>query len=97
MKKTRKRYTAEDKENALKYYLIGLNLYEVSKLTDVNFETLTKWQKKYSWTSQKEPENIKRKAYDLYKAGKSYNEISNLLKKSNATIWRYIKEIENKS
>lgn len=95
MKKTRKSYTAQDKESALRYYLIGLNLHEVSKLTDVNFETLTKWQKKYSWTSQKEPENIKTKAYEFYKAGKSYDEICKTLKKSKATIWRYIKEIEN--
>lgn len=91
--KKRTRYTTEQKEQARKYYLMGLNLHEVSKLLDgCPVRTLEKWQQAEKWTELKEPENITVKALQLHKAGKSYSEISEILKISRVTVWRYIKE-----
>lgn len=94
MNKKRNHYSDEVKQNALRYYLIGLNLFEVSKLTDVPARTLEKWQKKYSWTDLKNIGNIKTRAYDLKKGGCTYDEISETLKISRATAFKYVKEIE---
>lgn len=93
--KQRNTYTADIKEKARKYYLMGLNMQEVSKLTDgIPPRTLEKWQAAGKWCDLKGLENIKVRAYDLHCAGKSYAEISELLKINRVTIWRYIKETE---
>lgn len=88
-------HSEEVKQNALRYYLIGLNLFEVSKLTDVSTRTLEKWQKKYGWKDLKNLSNIKQRAYDLKKGGCTYDEISELLKIAKTTAHKYVKEVEH--
>jgi Fic family protein len=88
----RNRYSIEDKEKARKYYLMGLNLKEISKLlNDCPVRTIEKWQKTGSWTDLKKAENIQMKTLELHESGKSYAEIAEILKISRVTVWRYIK------
>jgi len=94
---TRNRYTAGQRSEAKRYYLIGLNLQEISKLLDnIPFRTLEKWQALDKWTALKGIENIKKQALRLSEAGKSYNEIAELLNISRVTVWRYLKEAKEK-
>lgn len=91
--KSRNKYTADHKEKARKYYLMGLNLNEVSKLLDgCPVRTLEKWQQAENWTKLKQAENIKIKTMELQESGKSYTEIAQILEISRVTVWRYIKE-----
>ena len=91
--KQRNKYTLEHKENARKYYLMGLNLHEISKLLDnCPVRTLEKWQQSDKWTELKQPESIKFRTLELHESGKSYSEIAEILKISRVTVWRYIKE-----
>lgn len=94
--KQRNKYTSEQKENARRYYLMGLNMYEISKLLDgCPVRTLEKWQQSEKWTDLKQTENIKVRTLELHESGKSYLEISDLLKISKTTVWRYIKEAKD--
>ncbi len=91
--KQRNKYTTAHRETARKYYLMGLNLHEVSKLLDgCPVRTLEKWQKSDKWTELKQPENIKFRTLELQESGKSYTEIAKILQISRVTVWRYIKE-----
>lgn len=92
-RKERNSYTAEHRENARKYYLMGLNLTEISKLLNgCPVRTLEKWQAAERWTELKHTPEIKSRAMELHRGGKSYNEIADLLKISRVTVWRYIKQ-----
>jgi len=89
----RNKYTAEHREKARKYYLLGLNLSEISKLLDgVPVRTLEKWQTADKWTAIKEVESIKTRALQLQEAGKTYQEIAELLQVNRTTVWRYVKQ-----
>ena len=91
--KQRNKYTFGDKATAKKYYLMGLNLQEVSKLMDgIPVRTLEKWQQSEKWTAIKEVQPIKVRALELHDAGHSYNEIAETLKINRVTVWRYLKE-----
>lgn len=90
----RTKYTIEEIENARKYYLMGLNLYEVSKLTDISVRMLKKYRLKYNWKEISKKGNIKERAYDLKQKGSTYDEISDLLKITKRTVFKYVKEIE---
>mgnify|MGYP001159341682 CR=1 FL=1 len=90
---TRNKYTAEDREKARKYYIMGLNLHEISKLLDgCSVRTLEKWQNSERWTDLKQPQKSKIRALELSEAGYSYKEIAKMLKISSITVWRYIKQ-----
>ncbi len=99
-KKTTKRatvqrntYTAEHTTKARKYYLMGLNLQEISKLMDnIPVRTLEKWQIREHWTDFKEAEPLKDRALSLQRAGRSYSEIADLLKINRTTVWRWLKQ-----
>ena len=89
----RNKYTFGDRATAKRYYLMGLNLQEVSKLMDgVPVRTLEKWQQSEKWTAIKEVQPLKLRALELHEAGRSYNEIAETLKISRVTVWRYLKE-----
>jgi transposase-like protein len=89
---TRNKYTAEQREKAIKYYLLGLNMQEISKLLDsLPIRTLEKWQLLYKWTALKNLKPIKLRALELKESGKSMQEISDILKISRITVWRYTK------
>ncbi len=89
----RNSYTPEQRSEARRYYLLGLNLQEISKLTDnTPVKTLEKWQTLDQWTALKNIESVKKQALRLSEAGKSYNEIAEILKISRVTVWRYIKQ-----
>lgn len=88
----RNSYTANEREKARKYYLMGLNMQEISKLLDgLPVRTLEKWQTVEQWTALKNCKPIKQRALELKQSGKSLNEISKILKISRITIWRYTK------
>lgn len=95
--KQRNTYTLDDKAKAKKYYLIGLSLVEVGKLTDTPFRTIEKWYLAENWKSQREITAIKTKANDLFNSGMSYKEIALTLGKSQTTIFRYLKAVRNES
>ncbi|BDX39315.1 hypothetical protein CYCD_26700 [Tenuifilaceae bacterium CYCD] len=89
----RNKYTIEHKEKARKYYLMGLNLAEISKLLDgCPVRTIEKWQQAEKWADIKKHKNIKLRALELKHNGKTYNEIGEMLKISEVTVWRYIKD-----
>lgn len=89
----RKSYTAEHRENARKYYLMGLNLTEIGKLLDgCPVRTLEKWQARERWTELKHTPEIKTRTLELHRGGKTYSEIAEILKISRVTVWRYLKQ-----
>lgn len=91
----RNRYTADDRERARKYYLMGLNLHEISTLLgNCPTRTLEAWQKADGWTKLKELSNIEVRAYELNQGGKTYKEIAALLEISEVTVWRYVKKVK---
>ena len=97
-KPTRKTYTAADRENARRYYLMGLNLTEIGKLLDgCPVRTLEKWQKTEQWTKLKQLENIETRALQLHQAGRTYKEIGGLLQISAPTVWRYINKAKQRN
>ncbi len=88
----RNKYTPDQREKALKYYLLGLNMIEISKLLDgLPIRQLEKWQMIHQWTALKNCKPIKQRALELKQSGKSTKEISEILKISSVTIWRYTK------
>ncbi len=90
--KQKNKYTLEHKEKARKYYLMGLNLHEVSKLLDgCPVRTIEKWQQAEKWTEIKNLVNIQFRVKELFESGKTYQEICDLLKIGPTTVWRYIK------
>ena len=93
----RKSYTLDDKAKAKKYYLIGLSLLEIGKITDTPFRTVEKWYIAEKWKTQRETTPIKVKANDLYNSGLSYIKISLMLGKSKSTISRYLKSVRNEA
>lgn len=95
--KKRNTYTLDDKAKAKKYYLIGLTLLEVGKITDTPFRTIEKWYIAENWKGQREITAIKKKANDLFVSGMSYKEIALTLGKSQSTISRYLKAVRNES
>ncbi|MBF7091126.1 helix-turn-helix domain-containing protein [Flavobacterium sp. ALJ2] len=95
--KQRNSYTLDDKAKAKKYYLIGLSLLEVGKLTDTPFRTVEKWYIAENWKNQRETTPIKTKANDLFNAGMSYKQIAATLGKSQSTISRYLKTVRNET
>lgn len=91
--KHRNKYSLEQKDKARKYYLLGLNLQEISKLLDgCPVRTIEKWQQSEKWTELKSPQNIKFRVKELQASGKTYKEIANMLQISRVTVWRYIKQ-----
>jgi hypothetical protein len=93
----RNTYTAEQREKALKYYLMGLNMEEISKLLDgCPVRTLEKWQATGQWTNLKNCKPIKIRALEMKNAGKTKKEICTTLKISSVTAWRYIKEAKER-
>jgi transposase len=94
-KQTRNSYSLETKATAKRYYLIGLNLNEISKLVDAPVRTIEKWQISENWRDQRETTEIQKKAYELFTSGKKYKEIAKILNLSTATIWRYLKKVKN--
>lgn len=93
----RNSYTLDEKAKAKKYYLIGLSLVEVGKITDTPFRTIEKWYIAENWKTQRDTTPIKIKANDLFNAGKSYKEIADILGKSQSTISRYLKKVRNEN
>jgi transposase len=91
VKQQRRTYSLDEKASAKRYYLIGLSLQEISKLVDAPIRTIEKWQLSENWKQLRETKQVHIKAYELYLGGKTYKEISMLLNKSTATIWRYLK------
>src|ERR1035437_8591014 len=83
----RNSYTAETKEKARKYYLMGLNKQDISKLLDnIPVRTLEKWQLTDCWTDLKKIKGIKLRALELSEAGKSLEEIAQILKNTKTNI-----------
>ena len=85
------KHTDEQKNQARKYYLIGLNLSEIGKLLDTPVRTLEKWQAAEKWTELKQVRGIEQRAYELHEGGKTFEEISKILEISRTTAHRYIK------
>lgn len=95
--KQRNSYTLDEKAKAKKYYLIGLSLVEVGKITDTPFRTVEKWYIAENWKAQREITPIKTKANDLFNSGMSYKEIAVTLGKSQSTVSRYLKTVRNEN
>jgi predicted transcriptional regulator YheO len=91
--KQRNRYSADQRVKARKYYLMGLNLEEISKLLDsCPTRTIEKWQQAEKWTELKNSISIKIRVKELFESGKTYHEIAKLLLISRVTVWRYLKD-----
>jgi DNA-directed RNA polymerase specialized sigma24 family protein len=95
--KQRQTYTLDTKANALRLYLIGLTLSEISKIVDAPVRTIEKWYISDNWKPQRETKEVHLKALDLYDSGKTYKEVAKILNKSLPTIGRYIKIARNEN
>jgi transposase len=92
-KQKRNKYSLEQKDKARKYYLMGLNTQDISKLLDgIPPKTIEKWQFVERWTEIKHGESLKSRVFELNEVGKSYMEIAKLLDLSKSTVWRYLKQ-----
>lgn len=90
IQKKRNTYSLDIKASAKRFYLIGLTIQEIGKLIDAPVRTIEKWQIAENWKQLKETTPVKNKALELKESGKTYKEISMMLNKSPATIWRYL-------
>ena len=86
----------DEKSEALKMYLRGLYIREISILLNIPVRTLEKWQSAGKWTLYKDCPEIKKRAYELSQKGNTYKEIAELLQINTVTVWRYIKEYEKR-
>jgi transposase len=89
--KAKHNHSTKDKATALRYYLIGLNVYEISKILDISDKTLEKWKINENWYKYKNETPIFEVVYNLSQSGKSYNEIAELLNLHPKTIYNYMK------
>ncbi len=88
----RNKYTADHRSEAKRFYLIGLNLTEISKLTGVPVRTLENWQTADKWAMFKTVEPIKKQALRMFEAGNTYKQIAETLNISPVSVWRYCKQ-----
>lgn len=87
------------RKDALRYYLMGLNLPEISLLLNgVSVRTLERWQSTDKWTSAKMPKElpIKERIAAMHKNGLSLGSIASKINKSKTTVHRYVKDIDIK-
>ena len=97
MKKA-KNHSQDEKMKALRYFIIGLNLEEISKLMDIKVRTLEDWQSRYKFISYKRTTlDINKKAYELQSSGKSLVDIAKVFDCSTRTISRYILEYKKEN
>jgi len=90
-------YTAEQREKARKYYLMGLNMSEISKLLDgCSVRTIEKWQNTEQWKLLKGVKLIEKRALELKQAGTTVKEIAKILEISEVTVWRYTNKAKEK-
>lgn len=94
--KAKHNHSTKDKATALRYYLIGLNVYEISKILDISEKTLEKWKVNENWYKYKNETPIFEVVYNLSQSGKSYNEIGELLNLSTKTVYNYMKTYKTK-
>ncbi len=95
--KTVVRTVEAQRKDALRYYLIGLNLAEISLLLGgVSVRSLERWQQEDKWTSAKNPKAspIKERIAEMHKTGTSLNAIAQKVGVSKTTVHRYIKDLE---
>ena len=94
----RRKYEGDIKNNAARYYIMGLSLPEISKLLDgIPIRTLEKWQLSQKWTNLKSPTNIKQHVLELKESGKTMRDIAAIVGKSEKTVYRWIQAATEKS
>ena len=87
------RHSKDDKAKAARYYIMGLNLFEISVLLgNTPTRTLEKWQLSGKWTSLKNCKNIMDQVLQLHESGKTRKEIAGLVDRDESTIYRWIKK-----
>lgn len=86
------KHSFEKRAAARKYYLIGLNMPEISKLIDVPIRTVEKWRISEQWQLLKKQDNYEKTIIELYQANESYSRISELMQVTKPTIWRVLKK-----
>lgn len=91
-KAKRMKHGKEEKAKALKYYLLGLTLPEISLLTsNTPVRTLERWQTLGKWTELRNPVNIKDKVLQLHDSGKRIEDIAEIVNRSHSTVYRWVK------
>lgn len=93
----RKKYIQLDKDQARKYYVIGLNLFEISKLLNIPYKTLEKWQQKFEWKKMRSDNLLYFLINELSDKGLHSSEICSVLKISPTTFWRSSKKVKQKN
>jgi DNA-binding CsgD family transcriptional regulator len=94
-RKAKKVFSVSDKATALRYYLIGLNLYEISKILDISEKTLEKWKQNENWSKYKVSMPIYETVYKLSNSGYSYTEIGTMINVHPKTVYNYMKKYNN--
>ena len=90
------RHSKNDKDKAARYYIMGLNLSEISLLLgNTPIRTLEKWQLSGKWTSLKNCKNIMEQVLQLHEAGKTRKEIAGLVDRDQSTVYRWIKKAKS--
>ena len=88
---TRVRHGKESKVSALKYYLMGLTLPEISiLLSGVPIRTIEKWQLSGKWTSLKNATNLVVRVLQLHESGKTVKDIAAMVDRNESTVYRWL-------
>lgn len=82
-------------KQAFKYYNMGLNSKEISKLIEVSFRTIQSWIFKFNWKAKRTPPNKKLKALELVNKGMTYKTISKRFDVSEQTIYKWLRDLRN--
>lgn len=91
------KYTQSDKDESRKYYVMGLNLFEISKLLCIPYKTLEKWQQKFEWKKLRSNNLLYFLINELSDKGLQSSEICSILKISTTTFWRSSKKLNKKN
>lgn len=76
---------------ALRYYAMGLTCVEIGKLLDLSARTIERYMQKGQWRQTLTSKTVEQRAYELHKAGKSYDEVAKALQVSKTTVYNYMK------
>ncbi|MFI3304802.1 MAG: helix-turn-helix domain-containing protein [Rikenellaceae bacterium] len=93
----RQRYTAEHHETARKMYLRGLYLSEIGVLLSIPVRTLEKWYTLGRWSLLKGCPDIKKRALELKRSGRTAKEVAEILQINPSTVFRWIKTAKNEN
>lgn len=78
-------------QSALRYFTMGLNAKEISKLLDCSHRTIEKYISDGQWKKPTDNRTLQEKVVALVDSGKSYSEVAKEFGICKATVYNYLK------